>query len=69
MMRGILERAGAHLYGSGRDVFYAGRGLLGMHSGDGGRRLLTLRDGLRVEVDLEPSSTAVFDSRTGERLL
>jgi hypothetical protein len=67
--REVFRAAGAHIYVDGDNVVHAGAGLVLVHSKDGGRRSLTLRNGRALDVDLPPKSSWLFDSETGERLL
>ncbi|MCR4440122.1 MAG: hypothetical protein QHJ34_12580 [bacterium] len=69
LMRRLLAEAGAHIYGGGGDVFYAGHGLLCVHSKEGGRRAVCLKDGTALTVDLPSGGTAILDARTGALLM
>jgi len=68
LLRALLREAGAHIYSVDGDVIYAGSGLLTVHSATGGQRVLTLRNGRKVEVKLPAPCTAVFDAESGEQL-
>lgn len=66
----ILQSAGAHVYGEGDAVFYAGGGILVMHTLLGGRQFLHLRNGRKIQVDLpEGPSTVLINSQTGDILM
>ena len=67
--RRIMKAAGVHCYTESADPILAGAGLLAINSYEGGRRVLTLRNGKMVCCDLPPLTTALFDAETGERLL
>ena len=69
LMREIFRASGAHIYNEKNDVTSAGGGVLWIHTETGGQRTLTLRNGKQIEVDLDPWSTVIFDSETGEVLL
>ncbi|MGQ9852722.1 MAG: hypothetical protein ACUVTG_04900 [Candidatus Oleimicrobiaceae bacterium] len=69
LMRKLLSEAGAHLYGEDGDVFYAGHGLLCIHSRDGGKRPVHLANGRRIAVELPAVGTAILDAHTGQVLI
>lgn len=69
LMREIFRSAGAHIYNEANDVTFAGSGLLVVHTKDGGRRMLALRNGSSLEVDLPEGSTTFFDIETGRKIL
>ena len=65
----LLEECGVHRYTDSGDPVIAGGGIAAINCVDGGRRVLTLRNGISIECELEPYTTAVFDDESGERLL
>ncbi|MEO7597993.1 MAG: hypothetical protein ABIV50_03610, partial [Opitutus sp.] len=67
--RRIFREAGCHVYNAANDFTYVNSGLMMIHSKDGGRRELVLRNGRRLSIELPPFSTWLFDAETGERLL
>lgn len=67
--RGVLERAGAHLYSDRADVVHAGGGLVLVHARTEGSRQINLRGGRQVLVELRQFESALFDAASGERLL
>jgi hypothetical protein len=68
-MRHILWESGAHVYSRQGDIVYAGAGILAVHTKQGGRHTVTLRNGKNLSFDLpEGASTLLLDSRTGELL-
>ncbi|MGO8814158.1 MAG: hypothetical protein ACLQVG_05735 [Terriglobia bacterium] len=69
LLRYLLGEAGAHIYNDQGDILYAGSGMVILHSVRGGPRALTLRNGRRIETQLPPACTWVFDSESGEKLM
>lgn len=69
MLQAVFRKAGAHIYNDAHDSTLCGAGLLEVHTKDGGLRLLTLRNGKSITINLAPSATAVFDDQSGEQLL
>lgn len=67
--RYVLRNAGAHIFNESNDVLYHGGGILTVHTLQGGKRTLTLRNQRKVEVELPPRSTQLFDGETGKALL
>ena len=66
LMRAIFREAGAHIYDDRNDAVLATSRLLMVHTVDGGRRSLRLRNGKAIEVTLPPRSTQLFDAETGK---
>jgi len=65
----ILRNSGAHVYTTQGDIVYAGGGILVLHTKEGGKHDLRLRNGTILSFTLpEGSSTLVLDSETGEPL-
>lgn len=69
VLREIFRSAGAHIYNEKNDAIHVGGGILGIHTETGGPRTLTLRNGRRLDVTLEPWSTVIYDPESGEELL
>lgn len=67
--REIFRAAGAHVYADGDCVVHAGGGVVLVHTKAGGERVITLRNGVRVEAAMEPRSSWLLDAETGKRLL
>lgn len=66
----ILQSSGAHVYSDAGDIVYGGGGLLVVHTGEGGTRSLTLKNGKQVTLDVpEGAFTVLLDGKTGEVLL
>lgn len=68
VFRHFFRQCGVHIYNECDDSLLEGSGLLVVHTAEGGRRTLTMRDGTRVDLDLDPAETVVLDSTTGEVL-
>jgi hypothetical protein len=69
MLRTIFRKAGAHIYSDSNDSFFAGAGLLGVSTKNGGGRSILLKNGNTIQFEMYANSTAVMDSETGEILL
>jgi hypothetical protein len=69
LIRSILRSAGVHLYQDQGDITYAANGMLSLHTLEGGRRKVTLRNGHELDFTLKPKSTILLDAATGEKLL
>ena len=75
-LRAFLEESGVHLYADAPDVVYLGNGYIGLHSAEGGKKMLRLPRPMRVSAvygsdfsetvtdriafDLEENGTALF---------
>jgi hypothetical protein len=69
LMRKVLQEAGAHVYCSQTaDVLYSGSGLLWIHTVEGGRRTIRLKNGKTLEITLPPKSTMLYNNQTGEQI-
>ncbi|MCF0173550.1 MAG: hypothetical protein HUJ91_07495, partial [Bacteroidales bacterium] len=64
----LFRRAGCHIYDREGDSVIAGSGLLLIHTAEGGRREICLRNGRIVAVELAPVQTIVIDAESGEIL-
>ncbi len=69
LMRAIFRQGCAHVFDDGDDAICSGGGVLCVHTAQGGRRKIVLRNGTVVETTLPPRSTTLFDNATGELLL
>jgi hypothetical protein len=69
MLRTIFRKAGVHIYSDSNDSFFAGAGLLGISTKNGGSRSILLKNGKTIHFDVKANSTVVVDSETGEVLL
>jgi hypothetical protein len=69
LWRSVFRAAGAHIYNNSGDVFYTGSGLLVVHTATGGNRMIRLKNGQEVNVDLQANSTTVLEAQTGKILL
>jgi hypothetical protein len=67
--RALFAGGGAHIYVEGDNVIHAGGGVVLVHTRDGGRCALKLKNGRALDLDLPPKSSLLFDAATGERLL
>ncbi|MEO8301716.1 MAG: hypothetical protein ABI608_07980, partial [Rhizomicrobium sp.] len=61
----VFKEAGAHIYMPPGDVIHAGGGIICLHTLQGGKRELLLKNGKRVSVQLPPRSTSLYDAETG----
>jgi hypothetical protein len=69
ILRFIFKSAGAHIYSDSGDVVHCGGGILAVHTLTGGERRLALKNGKVVKTALQPRSTVLFDSESGQELL
>lgn len=69
LMGHVFREAGAHMYLPPGDVIHAGGGIVCVHTLGGGKRELMLKNGKRVDVQLPPRSTSLFDAESGGALL
>ena len=69
LMRAIFREGGAHVYSEQGDAIVAGGGILCIHTEPGGARSIQLPGGGRVETEVPPRSTTLFDLKTGKRLI
>jgi len=66
--RELFRTAGVHIYNEVNEVTYSGCGVLWVHSVSGGERILKLKNGKTIKVSIEPYSTTLFDSETGNKI-
>ena len=69
LFRTLFKTAGCHVYNESNDFTYVNSGLLMIHTKDGGKRTLHLKNGKDISLELPPYSTWVLDSGTGIILL
>lgn len=69
LLKELIAESGAHIYTSSSDIVYAGDGLLGIHSKEGGERNIKLKSGKKITLTLPVGScTTILDSETGQVL-
>jgi len=69
-LRTIVRGSGAHVYVSMGEIVYAGGGLLGIHTREGGVHQITLRNGKALTFDLpQGASTLLLDAETGKSIM
>ncbi len=67
LLQYIFKTGGAHLYNTNGDIFYAGQGILALHSKSSGPRQIKLKNGKTVTVELPIGGTTILlDPVTGE---
>ncbi len=65
----ILHQTPAHFFGSDKEIFYVGSGMVIMHTGKAGMHKIALKNGGTVEYQVpEGGATVIFDAETGEVL-
>ncbi|HIJ64741.1 MAG TPA: hypothetical protein HPP77_02215 [Candidatus Hydrogenedentes bacterium] len=69
VLREIFRQGGAHIYNERNDALHAGGGVLWLHTETGGARMLKLRNGAQVSMDLPPWTTVILDADSGDYLL
>jgi hypothetical protein len=70
LLREIIQTTNAHIYSSAGELFYAGNGMLTVHTQTGGRRVIQLKNKQYVVLDLpDGPATVLLDAETGEILL
>jgi hypothetical protein len=67
--RNLFRAAGCHIYNDSNDFTYEHSGLLLLHTKEGGKRLLHLRNGKDISMEFPPHSTTLLDGETGKVLL
>ena len=70
LMRELFKEAGAHIYNNANDVVIAGGGIVcvATKEKEGGHRVIRLRNGKNVEVEMKSGSTVILNAQTGERI-
>jgi hypothetical protein len=70
LMQYMLRQAGVHLYDeSGKNIFYAGAGVLVIHTSDTGKQVIHLKNGKEISLQIREPSTLILDTQTGKLLL
>jgi len=67
--RALFKTAGCHVYNESNDFTYVNSGLLMIHTKEGGKRTLHLKNGKDILLKLPPYSTWVLDSNTGNIII
>lgn len=67
--RSLFKSAGCHIYNEANDFTYVNSGLMMIHTKEGGPRMIHLKNGKDVSLELPPYSTWVLDAQTGKLLL
>jgi len=67
--RTLFKDAGCHVYNDSDDFTYSNSGLLMIHTKNGGKRTIHLKNGIEISLELPAYSTWVLDSETGSVLL
>ena len=70
LMRDLFRVAGAHIYNEASDVVIAGGGIVcvATKENEGGHRLIRLRNGKNVELEMKPGSTVILNADTGTKI-
>lgn len=61
----VFRQSGAHIYCDSADAVAAGSGILSIHSKSGGKRLITLTNGIEIEIETNAGETVLFDYNNG----
>lgn len=69
ILHALGKETGCHAWNAPGDTTLQGRGLLIIHSKEGGKRAIQLPNGKSIDLDLPAPTTTVLDSETGEVLL
>jgi hypothetical protein len=65
VFRKLFRDAGCHIYNEANDFTYSNSGLIIIHTKDGGKRSISLRNGKKIDLELNPYSTTVLNDETG----
>lgn len=70
LMRELFREAGVHIYNDRDDVVIAGGGIVcvATRADEGGKRVITLRNGKAVELEMASGSTVILDAESGEKI-
>jgi hypothetical protein len=67
LLKFIYKSAGANIYNDDKDIFYGGSGIITMHTKTGGKKIIHLKNGKNINLDLPfTPSTILIDSNTGK---
>jgi len=69
LFRKLFKEAGCHIYNQENDFTYANSGLIMIHTKDGGRRTIHLKNGKNISVEIPAYSTWLINAETGNILL
>ena len=69
VFRAIYKDAGCHVYNEAPDFTFCGTGLLLIHTKDGGKRTIYLKNGKKLDFDMAPKSNLLLNAETGEVIL
>jgi hypothetical protein len=64
----IFKESGCHIWNESGDVTMAGSGLFWVHTVEGGKRELKLKNGKVINIELPKYSTTLFNSETGQKI-
>ncbi|MBI3667101.1 MAG: hypothetical protein HY236_12920, partial [Acidobacteria bacterium] len=64
VLRGLARFSGVHLYSEAGDVLYAARGLVGVHTVSGGKRVFQLPRAVEEVYDLFDNKTVARNTKT-----
>lgn len=67
--REIFREAGCHIYNEQNDFTYANSGLILLHTKDGGKRTIRLKNGKSVNFLPKIGTTLLIDAQSGEIVL
>jgi hypothetical protein len=67
--REIFRGAGCHIYSDANDFTYSNSGLLMIHAKEGGERIIFLKNGKKLPLNIPPYTTWLLDAKSGEVLL
>ncbi len=64
--RELFREAGCHIYNEQNDFTYANSGLIMLHTKDGGKRIIRLKNGKSVDFQPKIGTTLLIDAQSGE---
>ena len=65
VFRELFREAGSHIYNETADFTYANSGMIMIHTKDGGKRTIHLKNGKILNIDIPPFSTWLMDAENG----
>lgn len=66
--RYLFKQAGCHIWNENDDVTFAGSGLVWIHNVKGGDRILNLKNGNKIKIQLPQNATTLYNIETGEKI-
>jgi len=69
VFRALFQKAGCVVMNNTPDATFSSANFIVLHTGTGGKRLLRLKNGITLELELPKIATLLFDARTGEEVL